>query len=379
MYHELPVDRANNPQARSAKLRQMNAEYLARRPLVVTSDPVLLDELLRLCAAAGVTPVVAADADALTRGWAAASLVLLDPALAGAARHLPRRTNVVIVGSAGDPLWEMAVEVGADQVAVLPAAAGWLVGLVTSGHEVSVSPAPLICVMGGQGGGGATTFASALGRCASSRSLLTVLIDADPFGGGIDLALGMESAGGERWPALLHPSGHGISPDFVFRLPARESLRVLSAERDEPCAVSAAVMADVVAKARRDSEFVIVDLPRRIDATSEALLSVATTTFLVLPAQVRAVAAASALAAELVQRCPDVRAVIRGPAPSGLSLEAISRSLGIPLAGALGVEPGLVRDYERGIPPGQPRGPLAKLCAGLLEQAMTIEGRGRAA
>ena len=348
----------------------MNADPLVRRPLIVTSDPPLLDELLRLCGAAGVTPVVAVDPNALARGWVGASVVLLDPALAGAARHLPRRSKVVIVGTAVDSLWEVAAEVDADHVAVLPSAATWLVGLLAQALAVSKSAAPLACVIGGQGGGGATTLASALARCAGARGLLTVLLDADPFGGGIDLALGMESAAGDRWPQVVPDPAAGIASGFVPRLPARGSLRMLAVDRDEPFAMSVGAMTAVLAEARADGEFIVADLPRRIDAASEVLLAASNCTYLVLPAQVRAVAAAAQLAAALKEHCPEVRAVIRGPAPSGLSLDAMTRSLGIPLAGAIRAEPGITRDYEKGVPPGQPRGPLARLCSGLLDQLL---------
>jgi secretion/DNA translocation related CpaE-like protein len=373
------VDRANNPQARSARLRDVTANSIVRRPLVVTADPVLLDELLRLCAAAGVVPVVAADPAAVARGWAGASTVLLDSALAGSVRHLAQRTRLVIVGSAAEPLWEVAAEVGADHVAVLPSAGTWLVGLLST-PSAGRDAAPLVCVMGGQGGGGATTLAIALSRHASARGVSTVLIDADPFSGGIDLALGMESASGDRWPQVLPDEAAGVASGFVHRLPARSGLRVLAADRDEPFAVSEAAMTAVIAEARSSSELVVADLPRRIDAATGALLAAANCTYLVLPAQVRAVAAAAQLAVALAERCADVRAVIRGPAPSGLSLDAVTRSLGIPLAGAIRAEPGIMRDYERGVPPGQPRGPLARLCTGLLDQLMApADGQGQAA
>ncbi|MDQ4084472.1 MAG: hypothetical protein M3165_01510, partial [Actinomycetota bacterium] len=44
------------------------------RPLIVTADETRLDALLRLAAAAGVTPDVAPDPVAARRLWAAASL-----------------------------------------------------------------------------------------------------------------------------------------------------------------------------------------------------------------------------------------------------------------------------------------------------------------
>ncbi|MDO9455610.1 MAG: hypothetical protein Q7T52_05945, partial [Nocardioides sp.] len=52
--------------------------HLARRaPLLVTADPALRDELLRLAAAAGVAPDVAADPGSALRSWARAPVVLV--------------------------------------------------------------------------------------------------------------------------------------------------------------------------------------------------------------------------------------------------------------------------------------------------------------
>src|SRR6266498_897465 len=47
------------------------------RPLLLTAHPELLDDLLRLCAAAGVEPEVAPDAVAGRRSWLSAPLVVV--------------------------------------------------------------------------------------------------------------------------------------------------------------------------------------------------------------------------------------------------------------------------------------------------------------
>ena len=135
----------------------------AGRPLVVASEPELLDELLRLCSAAGTSPVVAADPTALRMAWPVASVVLLATHLGQSAAKLPRRAGVVVVGTAADPLWELATDVGASHVAMLPSAADWLVGLLVD-NEPANAHAPVLCVIGGQGGAGATTLAAGLAR-----------------------------------------------------------------------------------------------------------------------------------------------------------------------------------------------------------------------
>ena len=75
----------------------------AGRPLVVTADDELLDELLRLLAAAGAEPEVATGGPALRRAHRSAPLVLVgaDALAAGVLRARPRRPGLVVV-SAGE-------------------------------------------------------------------------------------------------------------------------------------------------------------------------------------------------------------------------------------------------------------------------------------
>jgi hypothetical protein len=102
-------------------------------PLIVTGDPDLLDELLRLTAEAGLVADVAPDPVAARRHYERAGLVLvgMDSASACARAGLPRRTGVVLVTThrpapAGAPEWRLAEALGADHVVALPTGAAWL-------------------------------------------------------------------------------------------------------------------------------------------------------------------------------------------------------------------------------------------------------------
>jgi len=67
-------------------------------PLIVTEDTGLLDDLLRLCAAAGATPEVHHGLPGPRGSWEAAPLVLIGDDAARRARGAPRRQGVVLVG-----------------------------------------------------------------------------------------------------------------------------------------------------------------------------------------------------------------------------------------------------------------------------------------
>jgi hypothetical protein len=90
---------------------------------------------------------------------------------------------------------------------------------------------------------------------------------------------------------------------------------------------------------------------------------------LVVPAEVRAAVAADRVAAGLRPYCEDIRLVIRGPAPGGLSAGAIASALGLPLAGELAEDRRIGTVLEHGDLLGRSRrGRLPELCDRLLRE-----------
>jgi secretion/DNA translocation related CpaE-like protein len=353
----------------------------AARPLLVTADPALLDDLLRLAAAAGAEVEVVADAGSARRPWARAPLVLVGDDLAGpvAAAGPSRRPGVVLVGRDLDDaqVWQRGVAVGAEHVAFLPDAEPWLTERLADAVE-SGSAAPVVCVVGGRGGAGASTLAAALAVTAGRRSLATVLVDADPLGGGLDLVLGGEDLAGLRWPDLAGARGRVAAAALDAAMPRLEGLSLLSWDRGDLLSVPPEAMAAALAASRRGRDLVVVDLPRRPDPAAEVALAAARTTFLVVPAEVRATAAAARVAALVAPLTADLRVVVRGPAPSGLPGEVVAEVLGCPLAAEVRAEPGVAAALERGDPPAaRGRGPLARVSGQLLDDLGLGAGRRR--
>ncbi|MDQ1603125.1 MAG: hypothetical protein QOE01_970 [Actinomycetota bacterium] len=351
------------------------------RPLLVTADPTLLDELLRLAAAAGVDPDVAADVAAARPHWSGAALVVLgaDLAEAAARRGLPRRPDVVLVGRDLDDadIWSCAVDAGAETVMLLPDAQSMLVNKLGESADRAVTASTTVGVVGGRGGAGASTLATALALTGARSGLQTMLVDGDPLGGGIDLLVGGEDTRGLRWPDLVSSEGRVNGRDLRDSLLDVGDLRVLSWDRGEALSIPAPAMRSVLAAAGRTSDLVVVDLPRRIDPAAEVALAAAALTLLVVPAELRAVAAAARVAAGLGRLTDEVRVVVRGPAPGGLTAALVADSLALLLAGWLRAEPGLEQALERGVPPSRGgRGPLARLCRQVLDE---LVGPGAAA
>ncbi|WP_030422482.1 MULTISPECIES: septum site-determining protein Ssd [unclassified Streptomyces] len=356
-------------------------------PLIVTEDAELLDDLLRLCAAAGATPEVHHRAPTTPPGsgrpgsWEAAPLVLVGDDAAGRVRGIPRRRGVVLVGrDQDDPgVWRRAVQIGADHVLMLPDGEQWLVDRIADVAEGVGRPALTVGVIGGRGGAGASTLACALAVTSAHQGMRSLLVDADPLGGGLDVLLGGETAEGLRWPAFAGSRGRVGGGALEESLPELHSLRVLSWDRGDCVAVPPQAVRAVLAAARRRGGTVVVDLPRRIDDGAAEVLAQLDVALLVVPAELRAVAAAGRVASAVGMVLRDLRVVVRGPYGAGLDDREVARLLGLPLVGEVPVESGLLRGTEGGRPPGAAgRGPLARFCREFWERALVVDGGGAA-
>ncbi|MEU2351079.1 septum site-determining protein Ssd [Modestobacter sp. NPDC049651] len=337
------------------------------RPLVVSSDDALLDELLRLLAAAGATPELTAGSGALRRAHRDAPLVLLGTDALGSAgvRALPRRPGVLVVAveepAAG--VWAAAVEAGAERVVVLPRDETWLVERVADAVRAPARPGWVVVVGGSSGGAGASTLATALALAAAPRGPVgQLLVDGDGWGGGLDLLLGAEAAPGLRWPELAGVSGRVPGSALSAALPAADDVAVLAASRDEPAEVPAEALLAVLRGGRDDGLGVVVDLPARSPA-AEPVLPEADLAVLLVPARLRAAAAARQLLAP--HRPWSAAVVVSRPVPGGLGRADVADLVGRPVLAELGHDRSAVARCERGEPPSvaarSPLGVLARL------------------
>ena len=320
--------------------------------LVLISDAGTRDEIERIAAAAGIRAVYAAEPSG-RKAWVGAAAVLLDVAAAQRCRELgmPRRSGVLLVSAEvpRTPEFEAAMAIGAQEVVTLPGQEAGLVGLLSdaAAGDSDGRRGAVVAVIGGRGGGGASVFAIALAQAAAEPDGECLLVDVDAWGGGIDLALGAEGDAGLRWPDLPAAGGRLSYPALRDALPRRRGVTVLSAGRAgvelRPTAVAA-----VVEAGSRAGATVICDVPRQSSAAAETVLAAADLVVVVAPAEVRACAAARAVADWVTAVNPNVGLVVRGPAPGGLRAAEMAAILGLPLLAAMRAESNLDGALERG-------------------------------
>ncbi|HEX3335953.1 MAG TPA: hypothetical protein VHS54_05785 [Jatrophihabitans sp.] len=209
---------------------------------------------------------------------------------------------------------------------------------------------PVIGVVGGSGGVGASAFAAVLAGVAGP----SVLVDVDVGGGGIDVTLGVESAPGARWSGLRLAGGRLEPSALVDGLPRWGRCAVLAADCPE---LDADAVSQVLRTAARAGP-VIVDLPRGSCAERAAALLHCELVVVLARADVSGLVAAHAVAGALPE-LPIGVVVRRGDVGPGDAAELV----GAPL---LGVLPGLRAAIPALDPRRLPRS-AARVAGGVLD------------
>ncbi len=364
------------------------------RPLVITEDGELLDDLLRIAAAAAVD-VVHARLPGSRSGWQAASMVVLDARLVrhAVAAGLPRRPGVIVVGTVElDPdVWQYCVLLGVDRTLMLPGGEDDLVAVLADGAPGSPGDGRVIAVIGARGGVGASVFAAAVAVAGVRSGDGAVLADCDPWGVGQDLLMGIEADPGVRWSDIAAPAGRVSVEALTEALPAlvpgragpwrglrsagRLSVLAMNREAGSESGLTADTTSVVIDSCRRSGLLLVVDVPRAPSDVASVVLGVADAVVLVATADVSSCYAARRLLDRLTVQTSRLGLVVRGPSPGGLGADDLSTALDLPLIAQMRPQPGLARDLELGHPPGlNPRSPLGLAAARVLDATQSAVG-----
>jgi len=347
-----------------------------RNPLIITRNETLLDELLRLAAAAGVVPEVVPDAGAALRGWGSATVVVVGTDLAEEVVRIgpPRRTGVQLIGWGGvpDEVFRLAVALGAENVAELPRSEAWVLEMLADTGDGSLGESVTIGVIGGSGGSGATTFACCLALAAARRAT-ACLIDTDPQGPGVDRVLGFDRMDGVRWDTLQQTTGRISARALREALPRRNDVGVLTWPPGAGGSLQPFAVREAMSAAARGHQFVVLDLPRAGGPITEELMARCTHLVLMVRATVPGLASAARVAA-LVSRSGTVGLVVRG---SGVDASEAARVVGAPVLASMADQRGLDEAVDLGLGPLRSRrSVLARAADRVLGELL---GSGRAA
>lgn len=271
----------------------------AATAVLVSADQAVQDEVARVGAAAGMDISLAVDVGAALA--MRPEVLLLDSGglrllagrqggrVHGTAGSGAKPPDIIVVGLAGDAdVWDVAAYSSAARVAVLPAAAGWLAGYL--GRRRSRSGGTVLGVLG-SGGSGASTTACWLAAGAVETGAAVLLLEADPWGAGLEWALDAADLQGIRWPDLEGISGSLNPVQLAAGLPALGGFSLL-ARGTGPLSAGEAVSGTVLDAARSGYGLTIVDLGS--NAGTEPLLHLCDELILVVRGRVGGILGARA-------------------------------------------------------------------------------------
>ncbi len=323
------------------------------RSLLVTADPGLHDDVLRLSAAAGASLDVVADLAPALRAWSNAVAVLVGTDRAALLAELaPERrggVHVVARGTADEAALRAAVALGASSVVELPAADDRLVAALSDLHDGGADDALLVGVVGGSGGVGATTLACAIGLTAAQERP-AMLVDLDPLGPGVARVVGLDGTDGVTWEELDGSLGRLGSRALQEALPRREGLGVLTWPGGPAVAPDPGLVREVVSAGRRGHWLVVADLPRRLDDAAAAVAARCDRVLVLAGAGVPAVASAARVAAAFGAVSERLALVVRRD-DRALSPDQVARTLGLPLFDELARQRRLDEQLDLGLGP----------------------------
>lgn len=326
------------------------------RPLIVTADDALLDELLRVAAAARVDVAHSRDVGSRAQ-WRSSSMVLIDAVQvpAAVAAGLPRRPGVIVVFDAEPPdsIWPSCIALGVERSIAVHGSEVELIELLADARDEPSGDGRCVAVVGACGGAGASVFAGALAFTAARTGRSSLLLDCDPWGAGLDVVLGVEGDPGLRWTDLSAPAGRLPMEELTRAIPrvrvGGSAISVLTHRREASADLDPEAVDVVIDAGRRGGGTTVVDLPRPPGPAPDRVLERCDLVVLIAPADVRACWAAQRVRARLREFAVDAALVVRGPSPCGLGATELADLLELPLLAQMRAEPGLAQELEFGL------------------------------
>lgn len=228
-------------------------------------------------------------------------------------------------------------------------------GTRPAGPESRPESGCVLGVLGGSGGVGASALATACAVRAAAAGRDVVLVDGNPWGGGLDVMAGLDVEPGLRWADLGGVLGDVDETRLLDALPVGQArVRCLSWGADPPDSIALGPE-PVLSALRRAAGLVVLDLPRPgAGPAHRPWWEWCDELVLVVEASVVGIGSATVTAAQARRL---TGAVLRSP--SVLEETELQSAVGAPVLARLADDSTVRRCLERGDPVGTQPGPLS--------------------
>lgn len=337
--------------------------------VAVTGEPAA-SEARAVAAATGRQVIETTERAQLLRLQRSAACLLLDEK---AAASLPEGgTKILIVPDPGPIDYKLALQSGCRHAFLLPAQAPELLKFISNniGSPAGTGTGLLIGVMGTAGGAGTSTFVAWLATHVAQ--LAPIVLDTCPASPGLDLSFGLEHTPGARWEDLAFSTGKLSVTDLRRAVPQTKSgIAVVTFSRDFDQIKRSEIpgaATNLCAAITSGGALGIIDLaPGDLHLASLVDLLI-----VLIPAEIKAVAAAMQQLPHLQKLGNQLQLVAVQRAWSGLNEKAMSSVLGQEIAGTLRFHTRQAKACETATV-GKPPAKIASLISQLLQQGMAAK------
>jgi secretion/DNA translocation related CpaE-like protein len=215
------------------------------------------------------------------------------------------------------------------------------VGATSSGRRVGL--------LASRGGAGCSALAVGMALAAAEHDRRVCLVDQDPLGGGLDLAMGLDQLPGPRWDDLYsdpQPDWAGLAT----ALPGFSGVAVLSWGRHAICPipVDPRLQDRALTQVTGDFDLTILDLGRCWGPENMQALNRCDALALLVPTELRALAGASRWAKLLAGQSARLGLVTHRTNSGNLPAANVADSIGLPVWAHLASERSVQLSLTRG-------------------------------
>ncbi|MCX6404117.1 MAG: hypothetical protein NTW81_01100 [Actinobacteria bacterium] len=251
-------------------------------------------------------------------------------------------TSLVLAGSATPHSWQVAAEIGAKHIVLIPESRQWLVDYIKSAPR---KLGQVISLTGVTGGSGTTTIALALARACAQLGKSVTLVDLDFQSVGLDVAAGCEKSLGLNWSKIQSQAAQADGGAIIAELPQIEGVRLLvnDALRSHP---DKPLQTRIIEQLSGSCDLVLIDAgrwhPKSVIGQIEN-----SERFLVIPNTIRA----CAIGREIVslEANQSQQLIVREVPGSGLSPVMVAETLDRPLGAVVPTDPRICELSEQGL------------------------------
>ena len=251
-------------------------------------------------------------------------------------------TALVMAGAATARSWQVAAEIGAKHIVLIPESRQWLVEYIKS---IPRKLAQIVSVASVTGGAGSSTIALAIARASALAGKSVTLVDLDFQSVGLDIAAGCEKLPGLNWTTIQNEAADADGDAIIAALSETSGVRLLT-NSELGIQPELALQKRVISEIGANCDLVIIDAGRCLPQETLKDMEL-TASYFVTPNTIRACAIGREIFTD--NQWANQKIIVREIPGSGLNPVMVAQTLDRPLAAVVPTDSRICELSEQGL------------------------------